>query len=151
MINAISNNNLLISTMAQTNITIDYMSFFDTTDLDDYDMIKSLYDGLLSRFILDQTNQTLIPDPTYTGISTFADMLSKQAGLSIIIYGYDQISITQITDGTLTIDKTIFKCLIIGQNQITNSTTYYYMVNIMEDYFGYVKYNNVNVYTMNFV
>ena len=44
-----------------------------------------------------------------------------------------------------TIKKILFNCLIIGNSD----NEYYYMVDLMEDYFGFVKYNDVNIYKIN--
>ena len=45
------------------------------------------------------------------------------------------------------ITKTIFNCLVIANM----NDNYYYKVDLIEDYFSYTKYNNVNIYKINIV
>jgi hypothetical protein len=166
----IKNNNILIASFGKKDFNIDYMSFYNLEFYDnnqdaDNDRIKllKLYDGDLYRMTLDDKNN-ISED---LNIQTFADLYKNNIGLSVIVYDFKEINIEQkfkiketyinIPLDNIDIDnsngsnrvrnitKTMFNCLVIAN--IDND--YYYKVDIIEDYFGYVKYNDVNIYKIN--
>ena len=67
--------------------------------------------------------------------------------LNLIIYGYKMI---QLNINNKLFTKTIFKCLVLCNNieNNNNNDSYFYCIDIIEDYFALIKYNNVNIYNI---
>ena len=78
------------------------------------------------------TNQDLFENNEYSN-KTFRDLIKDS--VSFIIIGYYEYY-----------NKNIFRCLIIEND----NNNYYSVVDVIEDYIAYVKYNNVNVIKIDF-
>jgi hypothetical protein len=177
MINEIKKNNILIASIDWTDLNIDYLSFYNfeiynnKNDMDnDYQILSNLYNGDLYKMgVIYKDGQLYLNKESFNeyDAKTFIELYKKLNHMNIIIYGYQEIEINQSftinsiysginindlsinsSDGNIrmrTIKKILFNCLIIGNS----NNEYYYMVDLIEDYFGFVKYNDVNIYKIN--
>ena len=140
----IDNNNFVYVSIDNTEIDIDYLSSYGNYK-DDKDLQK-LYDFNIRKinFVDIKPNQQISESNLFNSSDhnndsiTFTKLLFELNTVSIIIIGY---YVVNINFNDISINKTIFRSLIINNN----GDNYYSFVDIIEDYIGYVKYNNVNV------
>lgn len=141
MINILQNNIPLYVTMYNLSKNINYISQYNIINEREYDLINNLYNPSANNILYNNITNNI-----YTNINIinlkFQDIISNLSVLNLIIYGYNNI---EININNNFFNKTIFNCLIL----LNDNNGYFYMIDIIEDYFAYVKYNNVTVFNIN--
>lgn len=132
-------NKIIYCTMFNATTNYDYLlqyKYLNILNTNDTNILNNLYNSKIKK--LKYVNN-ILHNNDYENI-TLNDIITQI--LNIIIYGYSTININ-INNNIYT--KNIFKCLVL----YNNNNSYFYMIDIIEDYFALVKINNVSVYNIN--
>jgi len=138
MIIMIKNNIILYVNINNTNKNYNYLLQYKINNYDDNLILNNLYNPYIKDIKLDNTD-TFYNDGNISLIR-LKNLLDNNIVLNIIIYGYYVI---EININNNIYNKIIFNCIIL-----VNNKSFYYIIDIIEDYFALVKLNNVHIYNL---
>ena len=144
--------------------------------LNDLEILNNIYNPIINTFEFDIAKRDLVINRFTNPNRKFKDIYVRNSSLSLLIFDIykkkiDQ-TITEYSNEYLQINKNniifedekikistekiFFRCIILDNSYDINNTTnkytgHLYMVDIIEDYFGFVKYNNTKVYKLKYV